>query len=62
MPDSEGRTEAEIQGAEVYPLPALWQAAVGLPQIQAVPDMFPGTGRDRSDTGCNQGELVAAAI
>ena len=45
--DHQGGREAEVRGARVHPLPAVWPTQVGLPQVRPVPRLHPGDGSPR---------------
>ena len=56
--DPEATAQAQVQGPGLHPLPPLWPAALGVPQVRPVPDLPPRARARRRGARRHQGELV----
>jgi hypothetical protein len=54
----QAKTETEVSGPGLYPLPDLRQVACGVPEVQGLQDLFQNPGERRQDTGREEGQLV----
>src|SRR3954447_4226966 len=60
--EGQGRSQAEVQGARLHPLPALRPPEGRLPQVRPVPDLPAGDGPPRRAARRHQVELVTSRL
>src|SRR5664280_1021198 len=56
--DQQGECQAEVQGSWLHPLPAVWPAPFGLPQVRPLPHLSSGDGPPRRAPGRHEEQLV----